>query len=174
MATVIALDFETSGYAATAACAIGMVRIVDGSITDSFYSLIRPPSSRIFFTNVHGLTWKVLKDAPTFSDLWPDIHAFSYGSDFFLAHNAPFDRRILLACCAAWTACLPQQPFLCTLKGCRKVLKLESYSLDAVCSHFSIPLSHHHAASDARACAQIYQLLCCNGAKQEHMLLAQK
>ena len=40
MATVIALDFETSGYAATAACAIGMVRIVDGSITDSFSSIL--------------------------------------------------------------------------------------------------------------------------------------
>ena len=52
----VALDFETSGYAAHSACAVGLCRIEDGVVTDSFYSLIRPPSSRVLFTHVHGLT----------------------------------------------------------------------------------------------------------------------
>ena len=60
----VALDFETSGYAAHSACAVGLCRIEDGVVTDSFYSLIRPPSSRVLFTHVHGLTWPMLKDAP--------------------------------------------------------------------------------------------------------------
>ena len=38
----VALDFETSGYAAHSACAVGLCRIEDGVVTDSFYSLIRP------------------------------------------------------------------------------------------------------------------------------------
>lgn len=58
----VALDFETSGYAAHSACAVGLCRIEDGAVTDSFYSLIRPPSSRVLFTHVHGLTWPMLGD----------------------------------------------------------------------------------------------------------------
>ena len=75
----VALDFETSGYAAHSACAVGLCRIEGGVVTDRFYSLIRPPSSRVLFTHVHGLTWPLLKDAPTFTELWPQLAAFMEG-----------------------------------------------------------------------------------------------
>ena len=152
----VALDFETSGYAAYSACAVGLCRIEDGVVTDSFYSLIRPPSSRVLFTHVHGLTWPMLKDAPTFTELWPQLVAFMEGSHALLAHNAGFDRRVLHASCQALELVQPQLPFLCTLKGARRSLPLASRALDSVCGYFGIPLDHHHAGSDARACAEIY------------------
>ena len=152
----VALDFETSGYAAHSACAVGLCRIEDGVVTDSFYSLIRPPSSRVLFTHVHGLTWPMLKDAPTFTELWPQLVAFMEGSHALLAHNAGFDRRVLHASCQALELVQPQLPFLCTLKGARRSLPLASRALDSVCDYFGIPLDHHHAGSDARACAEIY------------------
>ena len=152
----VALDFETSGYAAHSACAVGLCRIEDGVVTDSFYSLIRPPSSRVLFTHVHGLTWPMLKDAPTFTEVWPQLVAFMEGSHALLAHNAGFDRRVLHASCQALERVQPQLPFLCTLKGARRSLPLASRALDSVCGYFGIPLDHHHAGSDARACAEIY------------------
>ena len=152
----VALDFETSGYAAHSACSVGLCRIEDGVVTDSFYSLIRPPSSRVLFTHVHGLTWPMLKDAPTFTELWPQLVAFMEGSHALLAHNAGFDRRVLHASCQALELVQPQLPFLCTLKGARRSLPLASRALDSVCDYFGIPLDHHHAGSDARACAEIY------------------
>lgn len=152
----VALDFETSGYAAHSACAVGLCRIEDGVVTDSFYSLIRPPSSRVLFTHVHGLTWPMLKDAPTFTELWPQLVAFMEGSHALLAHNAGFDRRVLHASCQALELVQPKLPFLCTLKGARRSLPLASRALDSVCGYFGIPLDHHHAGSDARACAEIY------------------
>ena len=152
----VALDFETSGYAAHSACAVGLCRIEDGVVTDSFYSLIRPPSSRVLFTHVHGLTWPMLKDAPTFTEVWPQLVAFMEGSHALLAHNAGFDRRVLHASCQALELVQPQLPFLCTLKGARRSLPLASRALDSVCGYFGIPLDHHHAGSDARACAEIY------------------
>ena len=152
----VALDFETSGYAAHSACAVGLCRIEDGVVTDSFYSLIRPPSSRVLFTHVHGLTWPMLKDAPTFTELWPQLVAFMEGSHALLAHNAGFDRRVLHASCQALELVQPQLPFLSTLKGARRSLPLASRALDSVCGYFGIPLDHHHAGSDARACAEIY------------------
>ena len=84
----VALDFGTSGYAAHSACAVGLCRIEGGVVTDRFYSLIRPPSSRVLFTHVHGLTWPLLKDAPTFTELWPQLAAFMEGAQALLAHNA--------------------------------------------------------------------------------------
>lgn len=101
----VALDFETSGYAAHSACAVGLCRIEDGVVTDSFYSLIRPPSSRVLFTHVHGLTWPMLKDAPTFTELWPQLVAFMEGSHALLAHNAGFDRRCCMHPVRLWSLC---------------------------------------------------------------------
>lgn len=152
----IAIDFETSGYSAHSACAVGLARIEHGQVADVFYSLIRPPSSRVLFTEIHGLTWPMLQDAPTFAELWPRMEAFLAGADALLAHNASFDRRVLAASCRAVGVDAPHTPFLCTLKGSRRSLPLASKKLSSVCAYFGIALNHHHAGSDAEACARIY------------------
>lgn len=170
--SIIALDFETSGSYAGCACALGMVKIEDLQITETFYSLIRPLSRRIHYTHVHGLTWKDLKDAPSFRELWPDIWQFMKGADYFMAHNASFDRSVMAGCCIAFSQDVPAQQFLCTLKGSRRALKLPSRSLDSVCAYFNIELDHHHAGSDARGCAEIYINLRKIGLTDEDMLLA--
>ena len=73
MACVVALDFETSDKYADSACALGMSRIEGGRVTDNWYSLIRPPRSTVYFTEIHGLTWDMLKNQRTFPELWPEI-----------------------------------------------------------------------------------------------------
>ncbi|MEG6503002.1 MULTISPECIES: 3'-5' exonuclease [unclassified Desulfovibrio] len=152
----VAIDFETSGFAAHSACAVGLARIEDGHVAEQFYSLVRPPSSRVLFTEIHGLTWPMLKNAPTFGDVWPQMEAFMKGAEVLLAHNASFDRRVLLACCREAGADASGRHFLCTLKGARRSLPLPSKKLNHVCGHFGIALDHHHAGSDATACAEVY------------------
>lgn len=169
---IIALDFETSGCYPGCACAIGMARIENLAITDTYYSLVRPPSRRIFFTHVHGLRWQDLKDAEPFAAIWPTIQAFIEGADYLLAHNAIFDRGVLAGCCNAFNTTMPKQPFLCTLKGSRKALQLPSRSLGYLCQYFGITLNHHHAGSDAQGCAQIYINLIKMGLPLEEMVLA--
>lgn len=167
----IAVDFETSGRAAGSACAVGMARLEAGRVTDRFYALIRPPSSRVFFTEIHGLTWAMLRDAPPFAALWPEMAAFMAGANWFVAHNAAFDRRVLTACCREAGLPEPRLPFYCTLKGARRCLPLPSHRLSSVCAHFAIPLCHHHAGSDAEACAAIYLRLRELGLEQARMKL---
>ena len=167
----IAIDFETSGYSAHSACAVGLARIEQGQVADVFYSLIRPPSTRVLFTEIHGLTWSMLKDAPTFAEVWPRMQAFLAGANALLAHNASFDRRVLAASCRAVGADAPQTPFLCTLKGARRSLPLASKKLNSVCDYFGIALNHHNAASDAEACAQIYLRLRERGVTDAQMRL---
>ena len=154
--TAVALDFETSDTYPDSACALGMARIEGGRITDTLYTLICPPRPRVCFTEIHGLTWSMLRDSPCFADLWPDFSAFMSGADYLVAHNASFDRRVLRGCCRAADIATPDIPFLCTVSGSRRGFRLRRNRLNDVCAHLGIALDHHKADSDALACAKIY------------------
>lgn len=167
----VAIDFETSGYYGASACALGAVRIEGGKIVDKFYTLIKPPSSRIYFTHIHGLTWSDLKYAPPFSAIWQQFKKFMEGCVYLLAHNAAFDRNVLFSCCAKYNLSVPGQEFLCTLKGARRCLSIPSKSLGSVCKYLNIELQHHHAGSDALACAMIYNHLRKQGILDHEMFL---
>jgi len=171
MPVVIALDFETADKYADSACALGMTRLEDGRISGEWYRLIRPPRSRVCFTEIHGLTWPMLKNEKGFAELWPEISSFFAGADLFVAHNASFDRRILYGCCGKFGFPVPCQPFVCTVKGARRGLHLPSHRLNDVCAYLGLELDHHHAASDARAAACIYMHLRSLGLSDEEMML---
>lgn len=155
----VALDFETADYQPDSACAVGLAKVRGGEVVDTLYSLIRPPRRRILFTWVHGITWKDVQDSPTFLEFWPQMASFLQGVTHLVAHNAPFDRRVLEACCQANGIALPDLPFVCTLRESRRKLELPSHKLDAVCRYCGIPLDHHHAGSDAIAAARILMYL---------------
>ena len=141
--TAIALDFETSDKYPDSACALGMVKIEGGCITNTLYTLIRPPRKRVYFTEIHGLTWNMLKNSPCFAELWPDFAGID----------------------------APATPFLCTVSGSRKGLSLRHNRLNDVCDYLGIELDHHKADSDALACAKIYLHLREKGLTPEQMRL---
>ena len=169
--SVIAIDFETSGYSPASACALGMARIEDGAVRDTWYRLIRPPDPNVHFTEIHGLTWAMLKDQPTFAELWPEISAFMQDAELFTAHNASFDRGVLHSCCAAAGVEAPNAPFACTLRGARKALHLAHYRLNDVCAYLGVALDHHQALSDALGAAAIYLFLRQKGLSDADMAL---
>ena len=168
---VVALDFETADNGADAACALGMARVRGSRVEDVFYRRIRPPRRRVCYTDIHGITWNMVKNCPSFGELWPECSAFLQGADYLAAHNAPFDRRILWGCCAAAGVAAPAAPFLCTVRGARKGLRLPRNRLNDVCEHLGIELEHHNAASDALASARIYIYLRAHGLPLESMLI---
>lgn len=170
----VAIDFETSGYYGASACALGITRIEANKIVKNYYTLVRPPIPRIHFTHIHGLTWKDLAHAPTFAEIWPEVAEIMKDSIFLLAHNATFDRHVLQACCEKFGCQVPNQPFLCTLKGARKYFDIPSKNLGSICEHLGIDLQHHHAGSDANACAQIYLYLKNLGISDKEIMLNAK
>ncbi len=153
----VALDFETADPKRDSACALGLVRVERGRIAARDYRLIRPPRSRFnpFCVRVHGITWKDVEHEPVFADLWPEFSAMLDGAQFLAAHNAPFDRSVLNACCDMAEVSAPVQPFMCTVQLSRATWDLSSNKLPCVCDHLGIGLDHHNAASDAEACARI-------------------
>lgn len=151
----VAIDFETANHRRDSACALGLVKVVDGEIVDRAIHLIRPPTREFAFTWVHGLTWKDVETAEDFGRLWPKLAPLVDGADFFAAHNASFDRGVLYACCAAYGLAAPTLPFRCTVQLSRRTWNIRPTKLSDVCSALGISLNHHEALSDAMACAQI-------------------
>jgi len=150
-----AIDFETADYEPDSACAVGLVRVEEGTIVQREYYLIKPPRRNFFFSYLHGIQWEHVRHKPTFAKVWPRMERMMNGVDFLVAHNARFDRGVLHACCQRYNIEVPDIPFRCTMLTARKLWRLYPTNLPAVCRHFGIPLDHHNAASDTEACAQI-------------------
>lgn len=152
----VAIDFETMTPELTSACAIGLVKVIDGVIFQKYYSLIKPiPDSRVERnTFVHGITDDMVANAPTFDDLFPQIKMFI--SDFpIVCHNSSTDMNVL-SCCMEYYK-------LDGLKGndCIDTHSLYNKGLKECCDENGIQFRHHDALEDAEACAKLY--LCYNG-----------
>ena len=155
MARILALDFETASHSPDSACALGLALVEDGRLVAEDALLIRPPEPEFVFTWVHGLRWEDVADQPPFDSAWLRLAPWLEGVDWLAAHNAPFDRGVLNACCRTYRLAAVDLPFLCTVQVARQVWGIYPTKLPLVCRALDIPLKHHDAASDAAACAQI-------------------
>lgn len=155
MTTFAAIDFETANQRRDSACAVGIVIVSDGKIIEKIHRLIRPPSSNFMFTYIHGLTWDDVKGEETFDQLWSELSHKLKDVDFLAAHNAPFDKGVLNACCNTYELSNTTIPFVCTVKVARSSWNIYPTKLPDVCHHLDIDLNHHEALSDALACAKI-------------------
>ena len=155
MSTFVAIDFETATTRRDSACAVGLAAGCNGRVVLARTYPIRPPTAQFTFTDLHGLNWEDVHDAPTFAELWPTLSAWIDDAAFVAAHNAPFDRSVLHACCARYRLRLPRTPFTCTVQLARAQWGIRPTKLPDVCRRLRIPLRHHDAGADALACARI-------------------
>ena len=153
--TFAAIDFETANTSRTSACAVGVALVRDGRLAELRRCLIRPPTRHFTFSHVHGLGWTDVRREQAFGPIWQELRTLVSRASFFCAHNASFDRSVLKACCRHHRLPPPRQPFLCTVSLARSQWGIYPTKLSDVCRALGIPLNHHEAGSDARACAQI-------------------
>lgn len=153
------IDFETACGSKGSACAVGLVRVREGLVIETLYSMINPPEWMIFwdkFIGIHGLTREIVRSSPSFEMLWPRMKEF-ISTDFLVAHNAPFDRGVLAGCLEYYKTGDELPRFECSLKAARrKWPELENHQLDTISDFLDIELDHHEALSDAIACSKIY------------------
>lgn len=154
----IALDFETANRYPSSACAVGIVRVKDGRIIDEWSSLIRPVPFFFGYYHmaVHGITPDLVTEAPDFEEVWERIDGYFKHTDAIVAHNAPFDMRVLRATLDYYHIAHDLPPAVCTYRLSRKKLPgLPNHRLNTVSDYLNISLNHHDALSDARAAALI-------------------
>lgn len=158
--TFTAIDFETADPARDSACAVGLVRVEAGEVTARLTQLIRPPRPGVhpMCGAVHGLTWAMLRNQPTWGQLWPQVEEFLLGCRLLVAHNASFDRGVLEACCRAAGVPHPAANWVCTLKLSQaRWAKPLSNKLPDVCRRLGVPVGdHHEAGADAEMAAGVY------------------
>ena len=153
----IAIDFETANNDRHSACQVGLVAFKKDQIVDECKFEIRPTSDYFLHTRIHGITWSSVRNEATFGELWPDVSKFIERADFFVAHNASFDKSVMKVCCGYYGLTMPDAPWICTFRDVARRLwpDLENYQLQTVCQYLDIDLVHHDGLSDARACAKI-------------------
>lgn len=164
MQRFIAIDVETANREPSSICSIGAVKVEDGVIVDSRYTLVKPEPDYYFWANrrVHGLSDRDTWNAPTFGQVWDEWADWLAGYPL-VAHNAAFDSRCIREACRVYRLEPPADPWICTVTESRKAIPramLPSKSLESLCEFFAIPLhNHHNALDDALACAKIAIIL---------------
>lgn len=147
----VSIDFETMTAEHTSACAVGIVKVVDGTIQQKFYSLIKPiPDDREKKnTFVHGITEEMVEHAPTWGELWPTIEPL-FDSGVFVCHSASVDIDILKKVCDYYG--LPSKVLVVY-----DTYSMTEKSLVDACNSMGVAIdSHHDALCDATACAELF------------------
>lgn len=171
----IAFDVETPNNYNNRISAIGITVIENNSIIDDYYSLVNPETHfDVFNTQLTGINARMVKNAPTFSELWDEIEPF-LNSGILVAHNAQFDLGVLKKCLQAYEInWKPTTDYLCTVLMGRRLLPDVSHKLNAMCDYYGIELDHHKADSDSRACAEILLRYIADGADAERFVKTYK
>lgn len=153
-----AIDFETANETRGSACSVGLARVENGKIVDTFYSLICPDP--LYFNKrniaVHNITPQMCKGAPSMVQLWPQLKPWIDGQ-ILVGHNVSFERSVLNHFYGKQNMVDPALDYLCTLYLSRVHLHmLPDQKLSTVYrALFNKEVNHHHAMEDAVACAEI-------------------
>ena len=148
-----AIDFETAHPQRWSICQVGLVRVENGIITNEMSILVQPPDNFYWdrFTDIHGITSRTTKHAPCFNKIWHQIEPL-IKNQTVVAHNGfAFDFPVLNQTLGYYGIEVPEYEKHCTYKLYRS-------NLATCCLKYNIPLKHHEALSDARACAKLFSI----------------
>ena len=97
--TFVIFDTETTGFSPVndRLVELGAVKVRNGKKLGEKTWLINPQRSIPWYVQkVHNISLEMLKDKPTFAEVYPEFLEFIDGS-VLIAHNAPFDIRFIAA-----------------------------------------------------------------------------
>jgi DNA polymerase-3 subunit epsilon len=157
----VVVDVETTGGRANYGdriTEIAAVVVKNGKIVELFETLVNPERPIPYFiTQLTNITWDMVRDAPTFDRVAPDIVRVLEGN-VFVAHNATFDWRFVSAEVSRCAGQRLRGRKLCTVKVARKILpQLSRRSLDYVARYYGVEITNRHrAAGDALATAKCF------------------
>lgn len=165
----VAIDFETANNEPISACSVGLAKVENGVVLDTYYSLINPASSYFspFNIGIHNIRPIDVVNAPSFEEIWPDILLF-IDNNLLIAHNAPFDIGIIKALLTFYSIPIPPLHYADTVRIARKVFPhLPNHKLTSLSAYFGFDYRAHHALDDAINCAKLFHRSCSLTDEQE-------
>lgn len=158
----VVVDIETTGSWSNGdrITEIGAVKVRNHCVVDEWHSLIHPQRSiPAKIVQLTGITNEMVRDAPLFAEVADPFMEFM-ADGIFVAHNVSFDYGFI----AYEFERIGRRfrfPKLCTCAGMRRRYPgHKSYGLGKLCEIYGIDLKiHHRALCDARASAQLLNLI---------------
>lgn len=153
----VAFDVETANPDLSSICQMGLVGYKRGQVNKSWQSLVNPQD---YFdpTNVaiHGIDEEVVKDAPTFPDVFHALNAHLSGH--VVVSHTWFDRVSTSRAVEKYGLTEIECTWLDSAKVVRRTwpeFARRGYGLANVAHRFGIDFTHHNAQEDARAAGEI-------------------
>ena len=166
----LVVDTETNGLGGDACemTEVGAVLVGGGELHDRWSSLVRcnRPLGR-GIQRFTGITQAMMAEAPDLETVLPPLEELLRGR-VLVAHNAPFDRRVLRRAFELIGLDWPNPPVLCTAALARKLLPLQRRrGLGVLADALGIEVeTAHRALADAETCARVlcalFPRLCAN------------
>ncbi len=169
-AEFLVVDTETNGLGGDACevTEIGAVLVGGGELHDRWSSLVRGLAPlRRGIQRFTGITQAMVDGAPPLEEVLAGLELRLRGR-ILVAHNAPFDRRVLRQAFERAGLEWPNPPVLCTAALARALLPLQrERSLGRLAGALGIePEAAHRALPDADTCARVlcalFPRLCAN------------
>ena len=135
--------------------------IYDGKkVIEEFTTLVNPKMAIPYFiTQLTGISDEMVKDAPVFAEIAPEIERLTEGK-VFVAHNAQFDYNFIRHEFRLLGIEF-ERPTLCTVRAGRRILPNHaSYSLGKLCQDLHIEIENRHrAGGDTAATVKLLEHL---------------
>ena len=159
---LISIDTETTGASAPKGdrCVeIGAVELVDGRLTGRTFQTYLNPDRKVAWQaeRVHGLTNRFLEDKPRFREIAPDLLDF-IGDAPCMAHNARFDRDMILHDFRAADLTIPELRFYDTIPLAKAKVRAPAYRLDVLARTLGVieqDRGQHGALEDSEILARV-------------------
>jgi DNA polymerase-3 subunit epsilon len=171
-AEFMVVDTETNGLAGDdcEVTEVGAVLVGGGELHDRWSSLCRTgaPLKR-GIQRLTGISQAMVDAAPSLEDVLPALRDRLQGR-ILVAHNAPFDRRVLRQAFHRIGLDWPDPPVICTAAMARALLPLQpKRGLGVLADALGIEVAlAHRALADAETCARVlcalFPRLCANAA----------
>lgn len=157
-----AVDVETANSQRGSICSVGLVRVRDGEVIQTWSSLVRPhPEMAEFHTrniDVHQIRPEEVAGAPEWDQVYAELLVF-VGNDALVAHSG-FDASAIEQATMIYDLEPLDSPWYDSEVISRNLLTLASYRLPAVSNFLGLPeFKHHTAEEDALQSARIITTL---------------
>lgn len=149
------IDFETANCYPDSVCQMGITVIRNNQIHKTLSYKVNPPYKYFKNSHIHGITKEDVKDALSFSQLWPSIKEYIDGQ-LIAAYNLSFDAGCLEALFKCYNIKNVSYAALDILQTAKDTWpNMVNHKLVTVASNLNIPLDAHDAGSDSTAAAKI-------------------
>jgi DNA polymerase-3 subunit epsilon len=156
------IDVETANCFVHSICQIGIVEYEAGKIISEWETLVNPQDDfSLFNINIHGITERIVADAPMFPQIYTDLHNYLTGK-IVVCHTF-FDKTSISRAVEYYNL----MPIECTWLDSTRIVRRtwkqfaqRGYNLKNVCDFLEYDFAHHNALEDAKAAGFIVNAAC--------------